>query len=465
MVFASLKIRELKKAYQTNSLTPQEVRKDYAHKAARLDEQYGLFITLLKGRESDREFIPAAAADNLCLEGDRTTCASSLLTGYNSPFSAYALEKAMAAGFGILGKTNLDEFGIGVGKGASPFKTTHNPWKAGYYAGSGAAAALAAGAVMTAFASDARGELRQSASYAGVVGMKPTYGRVSRRGLVDYASSLDQVGVITRCVEDAAFALSAISGHDLKDPTSLNKPVDFYPLPKASTPTKLACPREWRSAEGLEASVVKSFEETLRKLAKAGVEIQEVSVPALKQSSLVAMIIAAVEAFSNLANFDGIRFGERTPGEHLQDMYIKTRTAGFGQRVKEMLTLGALVSSGKNYQDHFLWAQKYRRVIKEQLEAVLEETPFLILPTLPFAPPALSRQEPGLEYRGDTYTSLANLAGLPAISLPAGIHEGLPIGLQLVGRPFEEGALLNAAANVETIISFPGFNPEGEEGK
>ncbi len=465
MAFAKLKIRELKKGYQNNSLSPQEVRKYYHQRAASLDEQYGLFITLLKGKAADREFIPAAAADNLCLEGDRTTCASSLLTGYNSPFTAYALEKAMAAGFGILGKTNLDEFGIGTGTGISPVKTTGSPWKAGYYAGSGAAAALAAGAVMTSFASDARGELCQSASYAGVVGIKPTYGRVSRRGLVDYASSLEQIGVITRCVEDAAFALAAISGYDIKDPTSLDEPVDFYPLPKSSTPMELACPREWRSAEGLEAPVVKSFEETLRKLAKEGVEIKEISLPDMRISSLVSLIIASVEAFSNLANFDGVRFGERTPGEHLQDMYIKTRSTGFGQWVKEFLTLGALVSSGKNYQDYFLWAQKCRRVIKEQMQTTLEETPFLILPTLPFSPPPLSQRESGLEYKGDTYTSLANLAGLPAISLPAGIHEGLPIGLQLMGRPFEEDALLTAAANVENIIAFPGLPLDGEEGK
>lgn len=466
MAYTKLKIEELTKAYASGSLSPQKVRKEYQQKVVHLDEKYGLFITLFPHKESDRVFIPAAAADNLCLEGGRTTCASRLMAGYDSPFSAYALEKAMAAGFSIQGKTNLDEFGIGADTGASPFKTTINPWQNEHRAGSGAAAAVAAGAVMAAFASDARGELRQAASYTGIVGIKPTYGRVSRRGLVDYASSLDQIGVMARCVQDAACALAVISGPDKKDPTSLDKPVDFYPLAKKPAGSlKLACPREWREVQGLESSAEKAFAKTLSDLAKEEIEIKEVSLPALKTAALVATIIGAVEAFSNLANFDGIRFGERTPGEHLQDMYIQTRTAGFGPRVKEFLTLGALLSSGNRYQDYFLWAQKCRRTLQAEIQTVLAETPFLILPALPFALPPLSREEPGLKSNGYIYTSLANLAGLPAICLPAGIHEGLPIGLQLMGGPFQESALLNAAIKVETIIDFPGLALGAQEGK
>ncbi len=465
MAFEKLKIRELKKAYAHNSLTPREVRDECYTKITGLDEEYGLFITLLPGKESDREFIPAAAADNLCLEGSRTTCASKLMAEYISPFSAYALERAIAQGFGIVGKSNLDEFGIGDSTGISPFKTTVNPWRAGYQAGSGAAAAVASGAVMAAFASDARGGLRQAASYSGVVGIKPTYGRVSRRGLVDYASSLDQVGVITRCVEDAAYCLAAVSGRDLKDPTSVNEPVNFYPLTNDTpNPVILACPREWREAPGLQEPVLGIFEKTLAALAGRGIEIREVSLPDMQAASPVATLIGSVEAFSNLSNYDGIRFGKRIPGEHLQDMYIQTRTAGFGPRVKEFLAFGALVSSGENYQDYFVWAQKCRRLLQDRLQAVLQANPLIILPTLPCTPPPLSREEQEFGSPGDVYTSLANLAGLPAITLPAATHEGLPVGLQLIGRPFQEGPLLSAAALLEEIISFPGLALGLQEG-
>ncbi len=465
MALEKMKIQSLKKAYEGSYFSPHEVRDEGYEKGAGLDEAYGLFLTWLPKKDSDRHIIPAAAADNLCLEGERTTCASRIMENYHSPFSAFALEKAAVAGFEVVAKSNLDEFGIGDSTGVSPFKTTVNPWKEGHQGGSGAAAAVASGAVMAAFASDASGGLRQEASYSGVVGVKPTYGRVSRRGLIDYASSLDQVGVLGRCVEDAAYALAAISGHDPKDPTSIDRPVDFDPpLKQPGGPITMACPREWQEAKGLDAAVAKVFGKTLEHLSSQGIQIEEVSLPALKWSSPVTALIASVEAFSTLANFDGIRFGERTRGEHLQDMYVQTRTRGFGPRVKEFLTYGALVSSGKNYQDYFLWAQKCRRFIRDQVLALLENSFFIILPTVPFAPPPLEEKSPGPEPKGHIFTSPANLAGLPAVSLPAGIHDALPVGLQLIGRPFGEGPLLQAAALLEDIISFPGLALGEQEG-
>ncbi len=462
MAYEKLKIQELLKAYDSDALTPGEVREEYCRQAAALDEKYNLFISLPEGKKSSRHFIPAAAADNLCLEGNRTTCGCRLMENYQSPFSAFTLEKAAAIGFEILGKTNLDELGIGDSAGVSCFKTTLNPRAAGFRAGSGAAAAVAAGAVKAAFASDATGGLRQSASCTGVVGIKPTYGRVSRRGLIEFAPSLDQIGVIAGNVEDAAFSLAAISGFDIKDPTSSEEPVDFYPLAAqvGGEPLKLVCPGQWQEAGGADSVVTAFFTGLLAVFARQGITVETVSLPGLKGAALAAALIGSVEAFSTLANFDGIRFGTRTPGKHLQDMYTQTRTAGFGSRVKEYLTLGALVSSGDKYQDYFLWAQRYRRLLKEQLLAVLEDNPVIVLPTLPFIPPPLDREETGLVVAADAYTAPANLAGLPAISLPAGTNKGLPFGVQLIGAPFREGELLRTAARLEEIISSPGLAPE-----
>ncbi|HHX77730.1 MAG TPA: Asp-tRNA(Asn)/Glu-tRNA(Gln) amidotransferase subunit GatA [Firmicutes bacterium] len=466
MAYEKLKIQELLRAYESNSLTPDEVREEYFRQAADLDKKYNLFITLLEEKKSSRNFIPAAAADNLCLEGGRTTGASRIMENYQSPFSAFALEKAAAVGFAVLGKTNLDEFGIGDSAGISCYKTTLNPRAAGFRAGSGAAAAVAAGAVKAAFASDATGGLRQQASCAGVVGIKPTYGRVSRRGLVEFAPSLDQIGVIAGNVEDAAFSLAAISGYDIKDPTSSEEPVDFYPLTTQDgvEALKLACPGEWQEAGGADPVVAAFFTELLAFFDRQGIKVETVSMPALKGAALAATLIGSVEAFSTLSNYDGVRFGSRTPGKHLHDMYIQTRTAGFGSRVKEYLTLGALVSSEDKYEDYFLWAQRYRRWLKNQFLAVLKDNPIIVLPTLPFAPPPLDWEDTGLVAAAAAYTAPANLVGLPALSLPAGLSdEGLPLGIQLIGAPFREGELLRAAARLEAILPSPGLHRSSEE--
>ncbi len=442
----NLTVKELFCLYNRGAVTREELKVKVPEILEVIDNRYHAFIS--RATDFDPGVPPAypcVAADNICTESLNTTCGSEMLLDYRSPFTASALDKARSSGFFLLGKTNLDEFGIGDCTGRSFFKTTFNPLSQDHLAGSGAAAVVAVGGAVAGFASDARGGLRQSASFCGLTGLKPTYGRVSRRGLIEYASSLDQVGVITAGVDDATFALRCISGPDSKDPASQESPPD---QDSTASGFRVAVPEGWDRVSGLSAGVKSVFNKTLSLLAELKVEAAEVPFSYLPLVSITAAIIGATEAFSNLANYDGVRFGKRMSGDHLQDMYVKTRTAFFGRRVKEFLTFGAFVSSGGNYREYFLWAQQNRGAIQRRLMAILKDYDFLLLPTLPFTAPTLAESS-GLVNGADVYTALANLAGLPAVTVPAGFDGRLPVGVQLIGRPFAEAALLKAAKLLE----------------
>jgi aspartyl-tRNA(Asn)/glutamyl-tRNA(Gln) amidotransferase subunit A len=450
MAGGNLTVKELFALYNDGSLSREELEEKCPELSAKTDTKYHAFLSRTK--EVNPAGVPAypcVAADNICAEGPATTCGSAMLGGYRSPFTATALEKAFAAGFCLLGKTNLDEFGIGDCTGRSFLKTSLNPGALGHLAGSGAAAVVAAGGAVAGFGSDARGGLRQSASFCGLVGLKPTYGRVSRYGLIDYASSLDQIGVMAGSVEEIALALRAISGFDSKDPTSRQTPPDPDFSPAGA---RIAVLNGWDQVQGLTEGVKTVFNKTVARLP----HVEEVPFPYLPLVTVTAAIIGAAEAFSNLANFDGVRFGQRAEGGHLQDMYVKTRTAYLGERVKEFLTFGAFVSSGKNHRDCFLWARKNRGAIYRSLMSLLSEYDFILLPTVPFPAPALYYSGNGVDNAADVYTAPANLAGLPAVTVPAGLAGELPVGVQLTGRPFAEAALLKMA---EVLAEQGGVKP------
>jgi len=453
MLDNSLTIKKLFGLYNDGLISREELKEKCRQISGQIDETYHAFISRAEDLSpGDAPVYPCIAADNICAVDMGTTCGSEILESYRSPFTAFALEKAIASGFCLLGKTNLDEFGIGDCTGRSFFKTTLNPWSKSNLAGSGAAAVVAAGGAMAGLASDARGGLRQAASFCGLVGLKPTYGRISRQGLIDYASSLDQVGVMAASVEETALALRSISGSDSKDTTSQEAPPD---PDTGLAGVRVAILKGWDQVDGLTEAVKRVFNKTVSQLPQT----EEVVFPHLPLVTLTATLIGATEAFSNLANLDGVRFGKRAAAAHLQEMYIKTRTAYCGERMKEFLAFGAFISAGKNYQGYFLWAQKNRGAIYRSLVRLLVDFDFLLLPTVPFTAPALADNINGIDNEADVYTALANLAGLPSITVPAGFHGRLPIGVQLIGRPFAESALLKMAAVLEQQGDTGGMKP------
>lgn len=357
----------------------------------------------------------------------------------------------------------MEEFGIGCSGESSYFKGVKNPWNTKHTAGNGAAAAVLTGVVNFSLASDVRGELRQAASYCGVFALKPTYGRISRRGLLDSASSLENIGLMAGNTMDLAAALTAVAGHDPHDVTSLRSEAPDYIslLEGNSKELQAAVPENWQDAPYLEDELKDIFQGQLKKLEELGIKIHFVQLPHFQHSSLTATIISAVEAFSNLANYDGVRFGYRAEGRHLQEMYTLTRSEGFSSKLKKFLTFGALVSSAKYYNDYFLKAQKLRSVITKELEDCLQRYDLLLTPTTPFRAPGPGIL-PGREELPDPagyYTAAANLAGLPALTYP--LHtKGLPYGLQFTGKKEDELTLLKAALLLENenTLAFPNFD-------
>lgn len=399
-----------------------------------------------------------ALADNISTSALKTTCASYLLEDYQPPFDSTAAQKMEAKGAMLVGKTNLDEFGVGAWGKSSYFGAVKNPLNVKHTAGSGAAAAVASGAVSLALGADRWGELRQSAAYCGVIGFKPTYGRISRSGLIDCAPSLEQLGIIARDTAGLAAALETISGGDLKDPTSYAGAVPPYAklLQEKAGNVKAALPTGWTDAPHLTAEIKEAFNERINGISKNAFPVETVSLPHLDQSLITALIIGAVEAYSNMSNYDGIRFGLRTKGKHLQEMYRLTRTEGFSRAIKQFLTFGALISSGKYYNDYFLNAQKMRTIIKKELEQCLEQYDLIIIPTTPFKAPALEEEDDNNGYllpdAAAYYTAAANLAGMPAITvpLPAQNKGDLPVAaLQIIAKAWDEPLLLQTTRLLE----------------
>lgn len=398
--------------------------------------------------------MPIAVKDNICTEGVPTTCSSRMLATFVPPYSATVVSRLRARGYLLLGKTNLDEFAMGSSTENSAFGPSRNPWNPAYVPGGssgGSAAAVAADECAAALGSDTGGSIRQPAALCGVVGLKPTYGRVSRYGLVAFASSLDQIGPITKDVTDAAILMNAIAGHDPSDSTSANVPVpDYMKALKKQDVKKLriGLPKEY-FAEGLHPEVDQAVRQAVAVLQELGGDIKEISLPTTGAAVAAYYLIATAEASSNLARYDGVKYGLRAKqSKDLLDMYMKTRQEGFGPEVKRRIMLGTYALSAGYYDAYYGKAQAVRTLIRRDFEAAFKDVDLMATPVTPTPAFKLGEkiQDPLEMYLSDIYTISVNLAGIPAISVPCGFSKGgLPIGLQLIGRPFEEDIVLRGA--------------------
>lgn len=409
--------------------------------------------------------VPYALKDNLCTEGIRTTAASRILENYIPPYSATVANKLRAAKGILLGKTNMDEFAMGSSTENSAYQKTANPYDVERVPGGssgGSAAAVAAGLAPFALGSDTGGSIRQPASFCGVVGLKPTYGRVSRYGLIAFASSLDQIGPFTQTVEDAAIVLSIIAGHDPLDSTSAPMDTDPYAalLQEDVRGLRVGVVADIDEA-GLDPAVKASVAQAIATLRQAGADIVEVSLPNSQYAVATYYLIAPAEASSNLARYDGVRYGRRVDSDSLIEMYEQSRSEGFGMEVKRRIMIGTYALSSGYYDAYYLSAQKMRTLIRRDFDAAFEQCDVIITPTAPT--PAFRMGEktdnPLQMYLNDLYTIPANLAGLPGLSVPCGMVDGLPIGLQILGRPFDEQTVLRVGHAYEQLRGFALPNP------
>jgi aspartyl-tRNA(Asn)/glutamyl-tRNA(Gln) amidotransferase subunit A len=420
--------------------------------------------------------VPIAIKDNINVAGQPCTCASNMLRNYRAPYDATVIRKLKAAGAIPFGRTNLDEFAMGSSTENSNVGTTRNPWDLSRVAGGssgGSAAAVAADAAIGALGSDTGGSVRQPAAYSGLVGLKPTYGRVSRFGLVAFASSFDQIGPLTKSVKDAALVLNAIAGHDPQDSTSLDAaPPEFTTaLEKDVRGLRIAVAKEFAS-EGIDPGVKAAIEAAVAHFSSLGAEIVEVSLPHTEYAVATYYVLATAEASANLARFDGVRYGDRAENpKGLLDHYERTRAEGFGAEVKRRIILGTYVLSSGYYDAYYLRAQKVRELIRRDLARVFEHADVLLSPTSPA--PAFKigahAADPLQIYLADIFTIVANLTGTCAISIPCGFttsEEGtrLPVGLQLVGRPLEEAGLLQIAQAYEQTTDWHKDRPPARTG-
>ena len=405
--------------------------------------------------------IPVAVKDIICTKGVKTTCGSRMLESFVPPYDATVIEKLKAADAVLIGKTNMDEFGMGSSTETSHFGPTRNPRDPSRVPGGssgGSAASLASDEAILALGSDTGGSIRQPASFCGVVGLKPTYGRVSRFGLVAYASSLDQIGPMAKNVRDCALLMGVLAGYDPKDSTSVEAKVPDYTaaLDQGNAGMRIGLPKECYS-EGLDETVKSAVLGAVERLKASGAEVSEVSLPHTEVAIATYYILAMAEASANLARYDGVRYGFRAEGtKDLFDMYCRTRSEGFGDEVKRRIMLGTYTLSAGYYDAYYRKAQKVRTLIVRDFEQALERCDVLITPTSPTVAFKLGEKldDPLQMYLSDIYTISANLAGLPALSVPCGVSsEGLPIGLQIFGRPFEEGTVLKAAYSVERVLN------------
>lgn len=393
--------------------------------------------------------VPVAIKDNICTRGWKTTCASRILYNFRPPYDATVVARLRSQGHAVLGKTNMDEFAMGSSTEHSAFHPTHNPWDTARVPGGssgGSAAAVAAGEAMVALGSDTGGSVRLPAAFCGVVGMKPTYGRVSRFGLVAYASSLDQIGPITRDVADCALALNWIAGHDPLDSTSLQEDTPDYRtyLHPDVKGVHIGLPKEY-FGEGLDPEVREAVLAAVRRLEAEGATVREVSLPHTEYALATYYLIAPAEASSNLARYDGVRYGLRGEGEDVVQLFSHTRSQGFGDEVKRRIMLGTYALSAGYYDAYYLNALRVRTLIRRDFDQVFEKVDVLACPTSPSVAFRLGEKtdDPMQMYLSDIYTVTVNLAGVPALSVPCGLNgEGMPIGLQLIGPPLSEGRLL-----------------------
>jgi aspartyl-tRNA(Asn)/glutamyl-tRNA(Gln) amidotransferase subunit A len=461
-------LAELSRALQSGEFSSVELTRHFLERIERLDTQLNSFITVTaeraiaaaeaadaRRRSGDAGAltgVPIAHKDIFCTEGVRTSCGSRMLDGFIAPYESTVTARLQAAGAVVLGKTNMDEFAMGSSNETSYYGPVRNPWDTARVPGGssgGSAAAVAARLTPAATGTDTGGSIRQPAALCGVTGLKPTYGRVSRWGMIAFASSLDQGGPIARTAEDCALMLGAIAGFDPRDSTSIDRPVDDYAasLDASISGLKIGLPKEY-FGEGLAADVAAQIEVAVEQLKGLGAEIIELSLPNTHLAVPAYYVVAPAECSSNLARFDGVRYGYRCEDpKDLLDMYTRTRGEGFGAEVKRRIMVGTYALSAGYYDAYYLKAQKIRRLISGDFAQAFERVDVILGPTAPTTAFRLGEKadDPVTMYLSDIYTIAVNLAGLPAMSIPAGQSDGLPVGLQLIGDYFEEGRLLNVA--------------------
>ncbi len=478
-------LAELKEALESKSISSVELTRAHLHRVAAVEGQVQAFnswdeeFALQQAEASDRrraarnlkgplDGIPVGLKDVIAVKDQPLTCSSKMLKRFVSPYDATVTSRLKNAGAVLLGRLNMDEFAMGSSTENSAFKTTFNPWDTSRVAGGssgGSAAAVAAGELPASLGSDTGGSIRQPASFCGVVGLKPTYGLVSRFGLVAFASSLDQIGPFARTVWDVGQMLEVIAGHDPRDSTSFDRAAPYYSASLAGKngPWKLGVPREY-FAEGLDQEVKETIQAAIDWYADQGCEIKEVSLPHMHLAISVYYIIATAEASSNLARYDGVRYTRRSArAEDAVDLYFKSRAEGFGEEVKRRIILGSYVLSSGYYDAYYKRAQKIRTLIRQDFMNAYEAVDALLTPTSPFVSFKAGEKirDPLAMYLSDIYTISANLAGIPGISLPCGFNsENLPIGLQILGEPFEEVNLLAIAQSFEQAHDFTNQHPE-----
>lgn len=479
MEITELTVHELQEKIKSKELTITQIVQAYINRINQKENEVQAFVTPLTSKalvqaktieekanngEIKGEYtgIPIGIKDNICTKGIKTTCSSKMLENFISPYSATVVEKLENENMIDLGKLNMDEFAMGGSTEYSYFKKTKNPWNLKKVPGGssgGSAAAVAANMVPWALGSDTGGSIRQPASFCGVVGLKPTYGLISRYGLVAFASSLDQIGPITKDVRDCAMLLNIIAGHDEKDTTSAEKEkIDYTKALKNNVKgLKIGIPKEF-FGEGINEEVKQSLQQAIEKYKELGAEIEEFSLDIAKYSLAAYYIIACAEASSNLGRFDGIRYTYRTPEfKSLKEIYKKSRSEGFGEEVKRRIILGTYVLSSGYYDAYYKKAQKVRTLVMNEFNKGFEKYDIILTPTSPTVAFDIgSKSNNPLEmYLADICTVSVNVAGLPGISIPCGVDkEGMPIGMQLIGKKFSEETLLNAAYTFEQAINF-----------
>ena len=473
MELYELTVHELLEKLDEKEITPEDITKSYVSRIKEKEKDVDCFMTILedeaietakniKERNTKYAGIPIAIKDNICIKNVRTTCSSKMLENFIAPYDATVAEKIKEENMVILGKTNMDEFAMGSSTEYSYFKKTKNPWDLSRVPGGssgGSIAAVASDMAPWALGSDTGGSVRQPAALCGIVGLKPTYGLVSRYGLIAYASSLDQIGPATKDVEDNALLLGIIAGHDEKDSTSSNIPKKDYlkNLKNGVKGLKIGVPKEF-FGDGLNEDVKEQVLNAVETYKKLGATVEECSLPVAEYALATYYIISCAEASSNLGRFDGIRYGYRTKNyETLKDIFVNSRTEGFGDEVKRRIILGTYVLSSGYYDAYYKKAQKVRTLIINEFNKNFEKYDVILTPTSPTTAFKIGEKSnsPLEMYLADLYTVPVNIAGVPALSIPCGIDsKGLPVGLQLIGKHFDEETLFRAAYSFEQEFKF-----------
>ncbi len=470
-------IAELVAGLKAGEFSSVELARHYLDRIERHDERLNSYITvcaehaLRQAEAADRAIaagdavtltgIPLAQKDIFCTEGIRTTCGSRMLDNFVAPYDADVVERCNAAGMVMLGKTNMDEFAMGSSNETSFYGPVRNPWDAEAVPGGssgGSAAAVAARLAPVATGTDTGGSIRQPAALCGITGLKPTYGRVSRWGMIAFASSLDQGGVMARTAEDAALLLNVIAGFDERDSTSVDQPVPDYTatLEESLDGLKIGLPKEY-FAEGLDDDVARAIEAAVGEYRRLGAQLKEISLPNTSLAVPTYYVIAPAECSSNLSRFDGVRFGYRCENPRdLEDLYKRSRGEGFGAEVKRRIMIGTYALSAGYYDAYYLKAQQVRHLIRQDFVDAFKEVDVILGPTSPSVAFNLGEKssDPVAMYLSDIYTIAVNLAGLPGISIPAGFSGKRPIGLQLIGNYFGEARLLNVAHRYQQVTDW-----------